>query len=85
MIKSEIVRTRIEPDIKHKAEKILENIGISRSSAINMFYKQIIFHDGLPFEARIPNSETQDALLDSLLNRNMSDPITFEEFKRKNS
>ena len=41
----EIVRNlyaRIEPDVKEKAENILAKLGIPASSAINMFYKQII-------------------------------------------
>ena len=40
--KSTNLYVRIEPDIKEKAEEILSKLGISASSAINMFYKQII-------------------------------------------
>jgi len=35
---------RIEPDVKNQAESILEELGIPASSAITMFYKQIILH-----------------------------------------
>ena len=45
---------RIEPDIKEEAEKILSELGISASMAINMFYKQIIIQRGLPFAVRLP-------------------------------
>ena len=44
----------IEPDVKEKAERILSALGIPASSAINMFYKQIILQRGLPFEVKIP-------------------------------
>lgn len=45
---------RIEPDVKSQAETILEQLGISASNAITMFYKQIIMHRGLPFEVKLP-------------------------------
>lgn len=46
---------RIEPDLKENAEAILNVLGISASSAITMFYKQIVMHNGIPFELKIPN------------------------------
>ena len=51
---------RIEPDVKEKAESILSTLGIPASSAINMFYKQIILHRGLPFEVKIPSARPVD-------------------------
>lgn len=45
---------RIEPETKSMAEAILDTLGIPVSTAINMFYKQIILNKGLPFEAKIP-------------------------------
>ena len=45
---------RIEPEIKKQAESILADLGIQPSQAINMFYKQIILNEGLPFDAKIP-------------------------------
>ena len=46
---------RIDADRKEKAEKILEKLGIPVSDAINMYYAQIIFHQGIPFEVKIPD------------------------------
>lgn len=50
--KSANLYARIEPDVKEKAESILSTLGIPASSAINMFYKQIILQRGLPFEVK---------------------------------
>ena len=50
--KSANLYARIEPDVKEKAERILSALGIPASSAINMFYKQIILQRGLPFEVK---------------------------------
>ena len=53
-LKSSNVAARVEPEIKAKAEAILENLGISASNGINMFYRQIILWNGLPFRPSIP-------------------------------
>ncbi len=45
---------RIEPGVKEQAENILSALGIPVSNAINMFYKQIILHRGIPFDVKLP-------------------------------
>ena len=52
--KSSNVNARVEPEIKEKAEAILAQLGISASGGINMFYRQIILWNGLPFRPSIP-------------------------------
>ena len=58
--KSANLYARIEPDVKEKAESILAALGIPASSAINMFYKQIILQRGLPFEVKLPSAKPVD-------------------------
>lgn len=60
MAKSANLYARIEPEVKEQAEKILSTLGIPASSAINMFYKQIILQRGLPFEVKIPERHPVD-------------------------
>ena len=45
-------------------EKALKNLGLNMSTFVNMAIKQLIYHDGLPFEARNPkpNRELLEAL-----------------------
>lgn len=52
MSKTVNLNVRIEPEIKENAEEILSNLGISASTAINIFYRQVIEHNGLPFEVK---------------------------------
>ena len=52
--KSANLYVRIEPEVKEQAEHILSALGISASSAVNMFYKQIILRRGIPFEIALP-------------------------------
>ena len=54
MAKTANLYARIEPDVKEKAESILATLGIPASNAINMFYKQIILHRGIPFDVKLP-------------------------------
>ena len=47
--KSANVTARIQPEIKENAEAILNKLGIPVSVFIDMTYRQVIMHDGLPF------------------------------------
>ena len=60
MAKSANLYARIEPEVKEQAETILSTLGIPVSSAINMFYKQIILQRGIPFELKIPEIHVPD-------------------------
>lgn len=62
MAKTAFIRARIDPELKEHVEKILEQLGITQTEAIKMFYKQIELYNGIPFEVKIPNSETQNAI-----------------------
>ncbi|RLA08068.1 MAG: type II toxin-antitoxin system antitoxin, RelB/DinJ family [Gammaproteobacteria bacterium] len=60
--KTDKISARIQPNIKKRGNAILSSIGIKPSDAITLFYHQIIIHRGLPFEARLPNDETIEAI-----------------------
>jgi DNA-damage-inducible protein J len=62
MRKSATARARMEPKVKEEAEKILEECGLSASEAIDMFYRQVILHNGLPFPVQNFNAETRRVL-----------------------
>ncbi|RMF18971.1 MAG: type II toxin-antitoxin system RelB/DinJ family antitoxin [Candidatus Dadabacteria bacterium] len=49
-----MIRARIEPEIKTEAETVLRRLGLRPSDAISMFYHQIILHQGMPFDIRLP-------------------------------
>ena len=49
MNKTATVFTRVAPEVKEQAEQILEELGVPMSSAINIFLKQVILHQGFPF------------------------------------
>lgn len=49
MPKTANVYARIEPNVKEQAEKILQELRLNASSAINIFYKKIVLRQGQPF------------------------------------
>ncbi len=58
MPKTEIIRARIEPELKEEVEHIFSELGLTPTTAINMFYRQVKLNKGLPFTLRIPNETT---------------------------
>lgn len=72
MNKTEMIRARMAPDLKHDAEIILQSLGLSTTEAITLFYKQITLQQGLPFEVKLPNAETRAALNDAKMKRNLT-------------
>lgn len=56
---------RIDSKIKQESTKMLEDLGMTVSEAINVFLRQVVLHRGLPFEVKYPgqpNSETLEAM-----------------------
>jgi DNA-damage-inducible protein J len=62
MSKSVTVQARMEPELKAKADVILASLGINASTAISLFYAQIVRHRGIPLELKAPNEETVAAI-----------------------
>ena len=57
------INVRIDENLKKEAESIFEAIGVSTSTAINMFFKQVVRTKKIPFELSseeidIPNRTT---------------------------
>ena len=74
-MKSALIQARIEPDLKKKVEKILNQIGLSTNEAINLFFKRITIERGIPFPLKIPNKETLGAMKDIEQNKNLHGPF----------
>ena len=77
-MKSASVNIRINENIKQHAESILEDLGLSRAVAIDLFYRQIILHNGLPFDLKLntPPLSTSDfspSELEDILSRGVEE------------
>ncbi len=53
---------RVDEETYLKAREILSQIGLNYSQAVSVFNNMIVLNNGLPFELKIPNSQTRQAL-----------------------
>jgi DNA-damage-inducible protein J len=58
MNKTAMIRARVDPALKEDVECILSQLGLTTTQAITLFYQQVKWYRGLPFEVRIPNQTT---------------------------
>jgi DNA-damage-inducible protein J len=64
-VKTLMIHARIDPKLKHSAERVFSKLGISTTEAIRLFLKQVELHKGLPFPIAIPNAETTAAMTEA--------------------
>ncbi|CAA6806082.1 MAG: DNA-damage-inducible protein J [uncultured Sulfurovum sp.] len=76
-------RTNIYVDVKMKdqAKEIFNQYGLSLSQAVNIFLTQSVLNRGLPFDVKIPNDETLQAMKDVETGENYED-VTLEDLKK---
>lgn len=46
---------RIDTDVKNQCEELFHNLGLNMTTAINIFLRQVIIHEGLPFNVKMNN------------------------------
>ena len=63
--KTATARARVTPEVKDRAEHILHKLGLSVSGAFELFYRQVIVNNGLPFDVKLPNEVTRKAITES--------------------
>lgn len=44
---------RIEPEVKREATAVLDELGLSMSTAVNAFLKALVREQGMPFEMKV--------------------------------
>ncbi len=76
------VRTNVylDSNMKEQAKQIFKKYGVSLSDAINMFLTQSVMERGLPFELKLPNEETIQAIEDARNGIN-GNAVTLEELE----
>lgn len=69
MANTSALYVRIDTEVKEKAESILTQLGISPTSAIRMFYSQIVRENGLPLSLQLSSvspTVTDDTSLEEI-------------------
>jgi DNA-damage-inducible protein J len=79
MAKTTNLYVRVEPELKEQAETILEQLGIQLSNAVNIFLKQVVMQNGIPFPVKLPSvkpitmSNSTEEQLNTELNKGYDD------------
>ncbi len=81
MAKTANIMTRIDPQIKEEAEMVLEQLGLSMSSAMEIYLRQIVLQRKIPFEMKLPARKpvSLGAISEEKFNDLMSKSITSYE------
>ena len=77
-MKNAVVNARMELELKSEVEAIFKQLGMNTTQAITMFFEQIRLHRAIPFEIKLPNKETVEAMQDALVGKNM-ETVSMEE------
>jgi len=72
------VRARVDGQLKEEVEAILSQIGLSTSQAITLFLKRIKYEKGIPFELKVPNATTLQAMEEA--KNNDGETVSLNEF-----
>ena len=64
---------RLDSEVKEQAQLVFNHLGMDMTTAINIFLRQAIQYQGLPFDVRLDeNRRLLEVLTDLDQNRNMS-------------
>lgn len=64
---------RLDSEVKEQAQQVFNSLGMDMTTAINIFLRQAIQYQGLPFDVRLDeNRKLLEVLTDLDQNRNMS-------------
>ena len=69
-MRSATLQVRMPEELKKEANDILSTLGLTASEAVNIFYSQIVLNNGIPFEIKLPNKETREAIEEARSERN---------------
>ncbi|MBR8829191.1 MAG: type II toxin-antitoxin system RelB/DinJ family antitoxin [Gomphosphaeria aponina SAG 52.96 = DSM 107014] len=62
MYRTELIKVRIDAELKANAEAIFEDLGLTTTEAILLFYKQVELNHGMPFPVKILHHDTEEIL-----------------------
>ncbi|EIC75399.1 type II toxin-antitoxin system RelB/DinJ family antitoxin [Streptococcus oralis] len=64
---------RLDSEVKEQAQQVFNDLGMDMTTAINIFLRQAIQYQGLPFDVRLDeNRKLLEVLTDLNQHRNMS-------------
>lgn len=55
--KTVVLSVRVDEDVKQETEEVLNQMGMTFSTAVNLFFRQVVLKKGIPFEINIRKDE----------------------------
>ena len=80
--KRAVINIRVNDEVKKEAETIFKSLGLNMSVTINLFLKKCINENGMPFDLKIPNKETIEAMEET--NKILNGDIERKSYKNTN-
>ena len=77
-----VINIRVNDEVKKEAETIFKSLGLNMSVTINLFLKKCINENGIPFDLKLPNNETIEALEET--NKILNGDIERKSYKNTN-
>lgn len=71
------IQARVDDKLKLQSEYVLRSMGLSMTSAINLFLQQVVTQRKIPFEIvapQTPNPDTLQAMQDTIDGKNLHGP-----------
>ena len=75
MQKSATLNLRVDPEVKQSAESVLSQLGLSMSTAVDMFLRQVSLTGGIPFRVALPEAP-RSIDVDSMADRQLFEALS---------
>lgn len=75
--KNTSMNIRMDRDVKEKSQIIFKNLGMDTTTAVNIFLRQVIRTNGIPFKVVLdePNDTTKSVIKDAAAGNNLHGPF----------
>ncbi|RAI79649.1 type II toxin-antitoxin system RelB/DinJ family antitoxin [Macrococcoides goetzii] len=89
MVKSSTITLRVDKELKEDADKVLKSLGLTISTAFDMYLQQIVLTNSIPFELKLPEDKVSKNEIYSLISEALEEygftqeTTSLEEVKRK--
>lgn len=89
MVKSSKITLRVDKELKEDADKVLKSLGLTISTAFDMYLQQIVLTNSIPFELKLPEDKVPKNEIYSLICEALEEyeftqkTTSLEEVKRK--
>jgi DNA-damage-inducible protein J len=74
---------RIDAGVKKEAAHYLSQIGLTTSEAVRLFLHNVVLHKGIPFELKVPNAQTLQAMQEADAGINL-ESVSIEQLLAEN-